>query len=65
MAVVSPQEMLLQLEIEQWQAAPVGSKKNEEHFLLNLFQDRVKALGNGSAVGERLWRQRELLLQTR
>nr|XP_028595747.1 Fanconi anemia group A protein isoform X1 [Podarcis muralis] len=59
------QEMLLELELERKKAPPDSCPRREEHFLFRVFQERQKALGNGSSVGERLLRQQELLLQTR
>uniref|UniRef100_A0A6J0TCP3 Fanconi anemia group A protein isoform X1 n=1 Tax=Pogona vitticeps TaxID=103695 RepID=A0A6J0TCP3_9SAUR len=58
------QEMLLELHLVRRRPSREVSGR-EEHFLFQLFQERLKALGNGAAVGERLCRQQELLLQTR
>ncbi|XP_032086259.1 Fanconi anemia group A protein isoform X2 [Thamnophis elegans] len=54
------QELVLELELERRRGRP------EEHFLLQVFQERLRALGTtGAALGDRLLRQRELLSQTR
>ncbi|XP_062997482.1 Fanconi anemia group A protein [Elgaria multicarinata webbii] len=58
------QEMLLELELER-RRAPLDARNEEEYFLFQVFQRRLKALGNGSAVGGRLLRHQELLLQNR
>ncbi|XP_042293887.1 Fanconi anemia group A protein isoform X2 [Sceloporus undulatus] len=58
------QEMLLELELERRRASPAICGK-EEHFLFQIFQERLKALGNGTAVREKMHRQQELILQTR
>uniref|UniRef100_A0A8C3SR33 FA complementation group A n=1 Tax=Chelydra serpentina TaxID=8475 RepID=A0A8C3SR33_CHESE len=42
-----------------------GCWNDKGHFLFRIFQERLKTIGNGSAVGERLLRQQEVLLQKR
>uniref|UniRef100_A0A674JMJ0 Uncharacterized protein n=1 Tax=Terrapene triunguis TaxID=2587831 RepID=A0A674JMJ0_9SAUR len=45
--------------------SPTGCWNDKGHFLFRIFQERLKTIGNGSAVGERLLRQQEVLLQKR
>uniref|UniRef100_A0A8D2J4R4 FA complementation group A n=1 Tax=Varanus komodoensis TaxID=61221 RepID=A0A8D2J4R4_VARKO len=54
------QEMLLELERRR---APLDSCESRGHFPFCVFRERLNALGTGSAVGERLPWQQELLLQ--
>ncbi|KAM6253137.1 Fanconi anemia group A protein [Porphyrio hochstetteri] len=42
-----------------------GSVDAQRHFLFGILQERLKAGKGGSALGEQLWRQQELLLHTR
>ncbi|XP_061450504.1 Fanconi anemia group A protein isoform X2 [Rhineura floridana] len=58
------QEMLLELELGR-RRAPLDVCSRGGHFLFRVLQERLKALGHGSVVGERLLWQQELLLQTR
>ncbi|KAM6430159.1 Fanconi anemia group A protein isoform 2-T2 [Liasis olivaceus] len=58
------QELVLELELERRRALP-GASSREESFLFQVFRERLKALGTGSALGDRLLRQQELLFQTR
>ncbi|CAM4638201.1 unnamed protein product [Lepidochelys olivacea] len=57
------QEMVLELGSRQ--TSPTGCWNDKGHFLFRIFQERLKTIGNGSAVGERLLRQQEVLLQKR
>ncbi|XP_063169231.1 Fanconi anemia group A protein [Candoia aspera] len=58
------QELVLELELERRRALP-GASDREAHFLFQVFRERLKALGDGSALRDRLLRQQELLSQTR
>ncbi|NXD18130.1 FANCA protein, partial [Nothocercus nigrocapillus] len=42
-----------------------GCLDARRHFLFRVFQERLKGREHGSALGEQLWRQQELLLQRR
>ncbi|NWI46342.1 FANCA protein, partial [Picathartes gymnocephalus] len=42
-----------------------GCSGAQKHFLLELLQGRLRASQQGSALGEQLWRQQELLLHRR
>ncbi|XP_023965905.3 Fanconi anemia group A protein isoform X1 [Chrysemys picta bellii] len=57
------QEMVLELGCRK--TSPTGCWNDKGHFLFRIFQERLKTRGNGSAVGERLLRQQEVLLQKR
>ncbi|XP_070617850.1 Fanconi anemia group A protein isoform X2 [Erythrolamprus reginae] len=54
------QELVLELELDRRRG-----RSGREHFLFQLFRGRLGALGSGAAVGDRLFRQQELLSQTR
>ncbi|KAG8144242.1 hypothetical protein E2320_001336, partial [Naja naja] len=58
------QELVLELELERRRGLP-GSCGTKEHFLFQVFRERLGALGTGAALGDRLLRQQELLSQTR
>ncbi|KAK9392613.1 Fanconi anemia group A protein [Crotalus adamanteus] len=58
------QELVLELELERRRGLPRGCE-TREHFLLQVFRERLLALGTGAALGARLLRQQELLSQTR
>lgn len=49
---------MLELELER-------RRGMKEHFLFQVFRERLRALGTGAALGDRLLRQQELLSQTR
>lgn len=55
---------MLELELERRRGLP-GGCGTKEHFLFQVFQERLRALGTGAALGDRLLRQQELLSQTR
>ncbi|KAL7979685.1 hypothetical protein Chor_004843, partial [Crotalus horridus] len=57
-------ELVLELELERRRGLPRGCE-TREHFLLQVFRERLLALGTGAALGARLLRQQELLSQTR
>ncbi|XP_030437265.1 Fanconi anemia group A protein isoform X1 [Gopherus evgoodei] len=57
------QEVVLELGCRK--TSPTGCWNDKGHFLFRIFQERLKTIGNGSAVGERLLRQQEMLLQKR
>ncbi|NXC60938.1 FANCA protein, partial [Aleadryas rufinucha] len=42
-----------------------GCSAAQRHFLFEILQGRLTAMQQGSALGEQLWRQQELLLHTR
>ncbi|XP_058010870.1 Fanconi anemia group A protein isoform X2 [Ahaetulla prasina] len=52
------QELMLELELER-------RRGTEEHFLFQVFRERLRALGTGAALGDQLLRQQELLSHTR
>uniref|UniRef100_A0A8V0Y403 Fanconi anemia complementation group A n=1 Tax=Gallus gallus TaxID=9031 RepID=A0A8V0Y403_CHICK len=57
------QEMVLELGCRQ---RPVsGCLDAKRHFLFEILQERLKDRHRGSALGEQLWRQQELLLHRR
>lgn len=57
------QEMVLELGCRK--TLPAVCLNDKGHFLFRVFQERLKTIGNGSAVGERLQREQEVLLQKR
>ncbi|NWJ09480.1 FANCA protein, partial [Crypturellus undulatus] len=57
------QEMVLELRCRRKGLS--GCLDARRHFLFRVFQERLKGREHGSALGEQLWRQQELLLQRR
>ncbi|XP_062442807.1 Fanconi anemia group A protein [Rhea pennata] len=57
------QEMMLELGCRRKLLS--GCVDDRRHFLFRAFQERLKGREHGSALGEQLWRQQELLLQRR
>ncbi|XP_067392848.1 Fanconi anemia group A protein [Emydura macquarii macquarii] len=57
------QEMVLELGCRK--TLPAVCLNDKGHFLFRVFQERLKTIGNGSAVGEQLQREQEVLLQKR
>ncbi|NXO54445.1 FANCA protein, partial [Aramus guarauna] len=57
------QEMVL--ELGRRQKLLSGCVDAQRHFLFEILQERLKHREGGSAVGEQLWRQQELLLHRR
>ncbi|XP_039930971.1 Fanconi anemia group A protein isoform X2 [Hirundo rustica] len=57
------QELVLELRCRP--KLPPGSSAARRHFLLEILQGRLTGSQHGSALGQQLWRQQELLLHTR
>ncbi|XP_074865238.1 Fanconi anemia group A protein [Carettochelys insculpta] len=57
------QEMVLELGCRK--SSLNGCWNEKGHFLFRVFRERLKTIGNGSAVSEQLWRQQEVLMQKR
>ncbi|XP_054245618.1 Fanconi anemia group A protein [Indicator indicator] len=57
------QELVLELGCRQRFLA--GCRDSQRHFLFEILQERLKDRKPGSALGEELWRQQELLLHRR